>query len=174
MTWTSAVIAFGPFFTIAVLILLVILGLILSPIAAFITYLVVRRQVPNPMLYALVGALCSTLFILPWLSLILAWRNYYLPMYTTLVSVYAAWLAGPFGMLYLAFAIADDSWVSIEFIAGSGIAMALVLVATLIWTVKVGVRHDSQLSLKPAYIVIVPSVGLFLSNMTIFVWIFFR
>ena len=175
MTWTYGVIVFGPIFTIVTLVCLTILGLALSPIAALITYLLVRRQVPNPTLYALVGALCSTLFILPWLSLMLAWRNYYLPTYATLVGVYIAWLAGPLGMLYQVFAIDSDSTyrISAEFMVGFGIAMALALLATLIWTITASAKHDSKLSLKPAYIVIVPSIGLLLSNMTIFVWIFF-
>ena len=146
------------------LVFLSLTGLILAPFGAFITYRIVRGKEKRPMRQAFVAALCSVLFILPWVSLIVPSRFRSLATIIVIVCVYALWPTGPLTLLYLYINVESLSRSETNLLTVILAAMGLTWVAALIWTIQSQVRYAHQCGLLPAYRVIVPSAGLWIST----------
>ncbi len=136
-------------------------GLIWAPFGAFIAYRISRGKEKRPIRHAFVAAICSVLFILPWVSLIVPSRFRSLATIIVIACTYMVWLTGPLGLLFL-FHLEPLS--SGEDTTGIVVAMGLTWIAALIWTIQSQVRYAHQNGLLPAYRVIVPSAGLWIST----------
>ena len=92
--WFSLYILFG-------LVFLSLTGLIWAPFGAFIAYRIVRGKEKRPMRHAFVAAICSVLFILPWVSLIVPSRFRSLATIIVIICAYVTWLIGLLGFLFI-------------------------------------------------------------------------
>ena len=171
MPWT-VIVLFGPIVIMFVLAYLSVLSLVLSPIVTLITYLVVRGRVSNPVRYTLVAAVCFALFILPWIAMIVPSRFRALASIIVIACAYGTWLIGPLGFLFVSIDNEFFYGYGIGLLTGIVVAMGLTWVATLIWTIQSHIRYPHQCGLLPMYRVIVPSGGLFLSNMVVLVLLY--
>ena len=160
--WFSLYILFG-------LVFLSLLGLIWAPFGAFIAYLIVRGKEKHPVRYTFAAAVCSVLFILPWVSLIVSSRFRYLATNVVIVCAYIVWLMGPLALLFL-FHLEPLS--PGEDTTGIVVAMSLAWTAALIWTIRSQVRHSHQCRPMPAHRVIMPSTGLWVSTAVCLVTVF--
>ncbi len=169
MVLFGAITLFGPIFVVIILFYLAVLGCIWSLLVISIAYRIMSRAGRPPAHFGFVGAICSALFFLPWLSFVLPSR--FRRSYATiiLIGVYTAWIVGPFGILNIAFILDSSSmyWLSKEFTIGFSIIMALHLLATFIWTIKLKTGFDSQGRLKSEYALVVPSAGLFFNTIIV-------
>ena len=145
------------------LVLLLLLGILWTPFAAFISYMISRGKERQPTRYAFVAAICSVLFILPWVAMIVPVRFRSVATIIVVICAYVTWLIGPLGFLFISidneFFYGSDTGL----LTGIVVAMSLIWVATLIWMIQTQIRHTHQYGLLPVYKVIVPSVGLWIS-----------
>ncbi len=163
MPWT-VIFFFLPLNIVLILPFLAVLGCVWAPIGAFITYITVRGKEKRPVRHAFVAAVCSALFILPWVSLIVPSRFRSLATIIVIACAYVVWLTGPLGFLFMYLQIETAPWSDSNFLTIIIVAMGLTWIAALIWTIRLQVRHAHQGGLLPAYRVIVPSAGLWIST----------
>jgi len=145
------------------LVFLSLTGLIWAPFGAFIVYRIVRGREKRPMRHAFAAAICSVLFILPWVSLIVPSRFRSLAIIIVLACTYALWPTGPLTLLYIYIDVESLPKSETNLLTAILAAMGLAWIAALIWTIQSHVRQVHQCGLLLAYRVIIPSAGLWVS-----------
>lgn len=146
---------------------LLLIGILWSPVGALIAYGLGRTSASHPVRYAVVAGVCSATFLFPWIALVMASRGRYFIADAALVFAFTAWLIGPLAMLfgYLLF----GSWVPQTLLAGIVLLLGLGWLLSVIWAIWSRTRDAPQSGHLPAYRVIVPSAGLFFSEMVFLV-----
>ena len=137
----SVVLFFIPFYVTGVLLLLAALGIILSAFAAVILWKMAQDRDLSSGRYAMAGAVYSTFLLLPLLYLIVSLRGERVPaslIASSYISVYASWLVGPFGLIYVMYPFVDNPiptvvLISVIAMAAAWIVSLAVLLGVLDW-----------------------------------------
>ena len=148
-------------FILFMLALLMVIGIIWSPFGAVIAYIIARKRENSPIRHAVIGILCSALFLLPWLVLVVPLRLRRFTVASILICAYIAWLLGP--LLLSCIILVQDSPRGGGSLSVGVVVMCATLISTLIWVIRSHTKFPHQCGLLPAYRVLVPSAGLFFS-----------
>lgn len=121
----------APAFVLALLYLLSVIGLVLSPFAAIGMFRMAGDRGLDPTRYAILAALCSVLFVLPWLYMVAIVRGRRFPIGRVLITFYIVWLIGPiYNSFFILGTSAGGTWLGM-----AGIIMGLAWVISLLWMV---------------------------------------
>lgn len=94
---------FGPFFSLVIVVLAVLFGLVWAPFGALICRRIARSRGFNPRRYAIAGAVYPVLFFLPWVYLVMRMRGRSVSVVVVrniYILLYGAWLVLPIWSLY--------------------------------------------------------------------------
>lgn len=121
---------FGPFFSLVIAVLAVLLGLVWTPFGALTCRRIARSRGLSPRRYAIAGAVYSVLFFVPWVYLVMRMRGRSVSVVVVrniYILLYGAWLVLPIWSLSMFTAVARR----VEDFGGA-LTMGLLLISSIL------------------------------------------